>query len=752
MSRKVDNLILAGLGVCLAMLPAMAHAPWPAVAGIAAVVAVVVVVIGGTVLHRSPVFADWPVGRKAAAVRWMWAAAATDVAMVVVLQVVGVRWWPVWLLGVCVLVAVQSGVAVGLEFWWRLPARSRPDREEQSGPGSELVPDHERSLVRADREWGDLTDDEKHMTAALATANHDWLRVVGGRSLRDDDGHVFGARLTLRVPASEVAKRGAEKCAPSAQLGELLAIALSEQLGALLESRWVAVRKDRAAGQYTVTVTSEDTMARLYPYVETPGPVSVREPAHVGYGIDAAPVRIALEQHVRYIGQTRGGKTSLFHTLLALLTRCVGNPDIADDAVVWVGAGVKAYDMLAGWLEIYQDTGLRMPFGWVTSGVDDVAQMLVALMVAARYRQSVPMAQRRWPAIICLLDEVSFTLGDKGVTVVYQGRKYTASKMGSMVAKAVGSARCWLHYGTQRGVNDEIGEEGGTIAAQTSAAFAFRNGDWQDVARTMGDWKIDPPVHQGETWIRGAHGEDNLVLSKARYIQEIDPSKPRLHDGPTLADVSWSRRHCVGELDPGTEAAIAAAVPAYANRSRVVDAEFMAYLAEPGLARTGGPDAGPPPATPEDEPDWLDGDQGDPAPDEVAAEVAAAAGRDWAGMSEADRRGLAWAVGIAMRERGVTTAEEFLASMRGQPALAPATPVAPESSTRAERIVRIVTDRPGVTSREIIAALRADGDECQNTVAVYNLLKRLAAPDGPLRKDEKGRFEPVQMAAAGHAP
>lgn len=754
MPHKIHNLILAGLGVCLAMVPAMAHAPVLAVAGVAAVIAAAAVMVGARVLRRSMAFVDWTDAVRERAVGWMWVAAWSDVAMATALQVAGIRYWPVWLAGVCLLVAVQVGVAMGLEYLWRLPARSGPDEGEQTGPvpGGALVPDHTRTVVRSDRSWPELSRDEQHMTAALRTVQHEWLRVVGGGPLRDGDGRVFGARFVVRVPAAELAARGADKVTPSAQLAENLAIALSEQLGRPLESRWVSIRKDRAAGQWTITVASEDITARLYPYVEPAGPASVRQPACIGYGIDAGPVRLALEQHIRIIGQTRGGKTSLLHVLLAVTTLCAGNADIEDDAVLWLGGSVKMYDQLGGWLEVYQGSGLKMPFHWVAVGPDDVCQMLVALMVAARYRQSVPMGQRRWPAIICSLDEVSATLGDKGITVVYNGRKYTASKMAAMVAKAVGSARCWLHYGTQRGTNDEIGEEGGTIAAQTSAAFAFRNGDWADVSRVIGDWKIDPPVHQGETWVKGAYDADGPILSKNVYIQEVDPSKPVLHDGLTLADVSWSRRGRVAELDAGTDAAIAAAVPAYATRARVVDDAFMAYLSGVEPVRSAGPtgpDAGPMPGPVDQGADRWDGDLGDPAPNDVAAEVAHAAGQDLAAMTDADRRGFCLAVGIAMRERGVSTAAELVASLKGATTAPIVADAAPDTS-RAEKVLQIVTAHPDVTSREIITKLREAGDPCPSEVAVHNLLKRLCGPGGSLRKDERRRFRVVEPATAGH--
>lgn len=748
MPHKTHNLIMAGIGVCLGMLPAMGHAPVVAVAAVSALVAAVVVMIGGRVLRRSKAFASWTYRSKATAVRWMWLAAGSDVAMVTVLQAAGIRYWPLWLAGVCLLVAVQVGVALLVEFLWRLPDPAS-DRSAEVAPGSALVPDHTRAVVRTDRRYEELTAGEKHMTVALTTVRHDWLKVVDGGTLLDSDESPFGAWFDLCIDAGELEKRGPDKCTPSATLAESLAIALSRQLGIRLQSRWVTVRKRLDAGMYRVTVTEEDINARIYPYVEPVGPASVRQPALVGYGIDAEPVYLDLRQHIRYIGSTRGGKTSLLHCVLAHLTRCTGNLDWADNCVVWIGGAVKVYDMLGGWLEVYLNTGLPMPFHWVATGPDDVGQMLVALMVAARYRQSVPMRDRHWPTIVAIFDEVSFTLGDKGITVTYQGRRYTLSQMASMDVKAVGSADEWIQYATQRGTVDEIGDEGGTIAAQTSGAAAFRNGDWQDVNRVIGDWKIDPPIHQGEYWLRGAVDADGPVLVKGRYIQEVDPQRPRLHGGLTLGDVSWSRRDRIAELDTGTDAALRSAVPAYADRSRLVNDEFMAYLTgvEVEPDRSTGPAPSPPGPNPESA-DWLDGDLGDPAPDDVAVEVARAAGVDLAAMSDADRRGFALAVGISMRDKGVTTAAEFLGTFDRSPVAdeAPASASA-EASTRAKRIVQIVATRPGVTSREVIAELRASGDECRSEVSVHNALKRLA--DGPLRKDDARKFWIREHAAVG---
>ncbi len=419
-----------------------------------------------------------------------------------------------------------------------------------------------------------VQDPQVHrMRAVLSRVGYEHLRVLdwsplGGTQPGDT---AFGMNYTVQVPA------GKDGFPPGS--GKRLAVAFSEILGTSLKSDWVQVQESRTAGQWTVSVVLREVMADVVPFVDVLEWTSILTPAFIGRRLDMSPQHLVLAQHGEDIGKTRSGKSSLIHVKCAHLTR-------SRDAIVWVCGAEKVYDFVGGWVDCYEGTDHPLPFDWIANGQRDLVEMLIAGMNVARWRQRQRMVDRGagWPHIVIILDEASFALGSRtnNVRGVYQGQSVNAAEMAAMISKGAGSAGVWLLRATQRSTNDHSGDHGGDVTANVGYSAAFASKDWSEVGRLTNMFSLPMPRNKGEFWLDA--GEEP-VLVKAPYMQEVDPTKPRLHDGPTVADVAWSRRDFIRVLDSGS--AVAAGAP-YANRLTRMDSAMRAYLnGEPVVEGTG---------------------------------------------------------------------------------------------------------------------------------------------------------------------
>ena len=420
---------------------------------------------------------------------------------------------------------------------------------------------------RADTEEDEMLGPrEKVMRAALRQAGLGFARVLpGAEPLRSDAGWQFQARTQSKAALTKGERAGAQT-ELTQRHAEALAIALAEITGRNVESDWVRFRKERAAGTYTITVTNRDLMAEVIPYVDDPTATSIATPALVGVEIDGREHRECLKVHQRTTGSSTGGKSSLINLKLAHTTRSA-------DAVTWIGGVQKLYDLVGPWLEPYHNKGIKPPIDWVAHGQTDTLTMMASAMAVARWRQRQPMSMRKWRAIFLELDEFSFVAQSKQ-RILFQGEWVTASQLASMLLRGAASGDVHVDFASQRSTTDHFGDHGGDVIANIAVNFSFRSKDFAEVGRTTGDYHLPIPRHRGEYYLTS---EADPIHLKSPYIQTTDPSKPRLHDGATIADVSWARRHLVG---PGlTEAeGLVAAGAAYATRHQVVDDRMMTYL------------------------------------------------------------------------------------------------------------------------------------------------------------------------------
>lgn len=757
LAYKTFFLAVAGvLTVCLGMLAVVVHAPavWPI--GAAIVFGAFAIRAAQHVVHGAEYFQTWRQEIKRKAIGWIIVATIAHVLAVIVLELIGVRWSIAWITAVAALVVTEIGVAHGLELlWFRL--KPLPSKINSSAPGTDLElrpagaieSDQAGVVVSGPRIWSRLSHDEQIMKIVLEESGLDWVEMISYEPILDGD-RMFGAMFTVRVPVSRLISEGAEKAKIPASAAEPIAIALGAKLDVPLESRFVSIRKQPAAGVYVITVVTEDVMARLYVYRDPNERKSFKAPALCGYGIDTRPIHLRLDQHGQHIGKSRAGKSSLIHVLLGYMTLCAGNGDNRDCIVIVAGTE-KVYDLVGSWIEPYLGTDEPLPFGLIARGPEDTLSALIMLMTIARYRQSVPMHLRNWPSIVLILDEASFALRNKAVVGEWDGQEVTMSDVAGMIGQGAGSGDCFVHYATQRDTNDQLGDKGGDLSAQTGFTTLFRIKDNASVGRLMGDYLLPMPKNAGECWLDD--GDHDPQLNKAPYIQEVDPTKKRLHEGATLSDIAWARRRFPRELDAGSAQA---AGEFWANRYTRATPALMAYVSGSTLVSEAGPTmAGSYATTAQPGAPVTKPRREKLSPDTVIA-MARAAGvlseQEAAALSRSQRVGFAEAI-----QDQVGTIEEFARLLADRGNYVPTAPAneAPEDTapqdavpaghslaapapagTRRELITRIL-DEAGqpLTSAQIIEALRAANDAVPSLEAVYNELKRMVDRDKLMKSD-----------------
>jgi hypothetical protein len=678
-----------------------------------------------------------------------------------------------WAAALVALGAAEYGVARGLEYKTKITPKPRnaavptTTQSQFAAAGSgELVPTDPQQPIMA-------------MQRVLGLAGLGYIRVTGWEWI-GPTGEILGITFSVKLPPNAGKRSGGESPKLSMANAEAVAIAFGEVTDTEIGSSWVQITKQPTAGAYTITVTSSDTMQRLYPYQIDTRPVSIEDPALVGYGIDGLPHYERVNQHWLHTGGTRFGKTGLVQVLRTHTLR-------ARDAVLWVGGTEKLYDSVGPWVDPFIGTGKRPPIDWIAKGPQDTLNMITAAFILGRWRQSVPHHRRGgFKTVIVEIDEASFFLMMERLVIEYGGESLTPSRMVENIIKGVGSADVWIHLVSQRGTNDQFGESGGSITANLQVRTAFRTSDDDEIGRAFGDWKLPMPANKGEYYIQGT--DDDVRRLRAPYIQETDPKKPRLHNGANLNDVALSLADMWQGLDRESAWALG---EMYANRPQTAE-DLFRYLTgmdpdlEFGPSVTGsvvrGSDSAEPDSSPVPEPrpasipSSLNSAAAEPVPtaellrpsEQVAHERAAALIDRLldAGDTDALTR-LAACESLADLDRfeaeltGVTVslppaapvarvdipilepvlaesvaASSAAASMAGRVApVMPRVTLVEDRPSRTDRIAQIVDDAgpAGIARAEVIAALIEDGDEAtapsfeqQVTNALRQLVQRQA--------------------------
>jgi hypothetical protein len=481
--------------------------------------------------------------------------------------------WLTWSFALAIVAALEYAVARLNEYMLTQIVPAQAAREQQ------------RQLVAAAAAAPPEADPVTRFRKGLTRVGRDYLEVLDHREITGGhDGRRVGWRFTVQIPAQVLAaERGKKDSAKSKLDGgdiEPMAIAMGPSFGIQLHTNWLTITKQPQAGVYAVTITTEDVLAQVIPFVDTPEQTSISERYIDGYDVDASPHFARADQHGADSGLSRMGKSSRINAKIAHVTRC-------RDATLWVCGVVKLYDGLAGWLEPYMQHGkipgrereFKHPFGWIAAGAHDALVMLVTAFAIARWRQDQPMSARKdFITIIVQIDEAAYALPLGHVRFEYEGVDYTLSLIVKDLLFGAGSADVYAHLASQRMTDPNLGKYTTDINSNLSWRTIFRTGDQGEIGRTTGDWGLPNPEHKGEFWSQPGPG-DPIIKLKAPYMQEIDPKKPHLHDGPTISDVAWARRHFHVELDEGS-AAVARKVAGalWTQRHEYADDALHAYM------------------------------------------------------------------------------------------------------------------------------------------------------------------------------
>jgi hypothetical protein len=550
------------------------------IAGLATALLAAAAAFGARLLVRiSPMFARLSSASKARVVGWL-VAAVTVYAGWSTLAVTVPDLWPVWALILPALGGSTWVLARTHEYLLRYAPPAAP-----SPAAAALTAGAHAPLALTAGDLNGPRDGEPHLAWLLRLAVHkaglEWLRISNPQMVGPAD-RPFGARVEAWAPI-ELRRivNGKVKTETAPQLDDhharRIALALRDITRRDIAPDWVSISEDPGrVGVYTIQANTEDVMKRIRPYrervdelVDAAGrPIWRRlaEPSYALWGMDGMPIGVDVARHAWILGASTGGKSAYIHREWADVTRC-------EDALIWVAGTRKLYDLVGQWLEPYLGTDVRPPLDWVRADAEGVLQMLIAVMEVARWRQDQPFSARHnFKKIMVYIDEASFALNTKN-KVRYDGAEVTAGDMYAECTKAVASANIFLVAATQRGVHHQFGDAGGDASANIGREIVLMSGDEQEAGRVTGNYKLPPLRHRGECYAR--LGDGDPVRAKIEYVQTCDPSKPVLHDGPKVDEISWNRRYHQRELDAGSAQA---AGPVYAGRHQYVTDDYLADL------------------------------------------------------------------------------------------------------------------------------------------------------------------------------
>ncbi|MER6757602.1 hypothetical protein ABT235_25850 [Micromonospora echinofusca] len=691
------------------------------IAGLATALLAAAAAFGARLLVRiSPMFARLGEPAKARVVGWL-VAAVTVYAAWSTLAVSVPEMWPVWALVLPALGGITWVMARAHEYLLRYaPPPAAPTQ-------AALTATAQAHLAVTAEDLSGPREGEPHLAwllrLAVRRAGLEWLRVSNPQMVGPADAP-FGAKLEAWAPIElRRVVNGKVRVEQAPRLDDhdarRIALALRDITRRDIAPDWVSISEDsNRVGVYTIQANTEDVMKRIRPYTEridelvdaAGRPIWRRlaDPSYALWGMDGMPIGVDVARHAWILGASTGGKSAFIHREWADVTRC-------EDALIWVAGTRKLYDLVGQWLEPYLGTDVRPPLDWVRADAEGVLQMLIAVMEIARWRQDQPFSARHnFKKIIVYIDEGSFALNTKN-KVRYDGADVTAGDMYAECTKAVASAGIYLVVATQRGVHHAFGDNGGDASANIGREIVLMSGDEQEAGRVTGNYKLPPLRHRGECYAR--LGDGDPVRAKIEYVQTCDPSKPVLHDGPKVDEISWNRRFHQRELDAGSAQA---AGPIYAGRHQLVTDDYLADLRS-ARARSKKPQASEP---------ERDGEQA------MASAVSSI-------FSKLGGRPLAPAAPAP------ATSE------------APAEPVEPTPlagyRTRADRVeaaVRLIwrTKSQPATREDILAALAEAGDDSATPQLVSNALTqlgqqgRLVRPTNPDGRVVTGQYLPPEAA------
>lgn len=419
-------------------------------------------------------------------------------------------------------------------------------------------------------------NDQPHLQTAdqvfqRILARGGWPHVLVARISPLPDGHkgaTFECRALSAQAASELAGKEISKV-EALGLGqeERLALAAEEELGIDLETRWVRIQGTSRPGRVRVTVATEDIYAKPLPYPLNNEMLPRGSQIQIGTQVHGDPVMLNPYQHIVICGPTQSGKTSLVNVVIAELLRLPGRVQLC--------GAEKVYDIAGQWLDPHLGTDNDLPLDWVVEGQADSLKMLAGAMHEARWRQNLEHHDRTGiDPLWVVVEEAPRVLNDKTMTVTVEGMEYFASELVAHNTRTTTSSEVYFILLAQEFDNAMFGDAAASIKANSNCVILMRSRSGDERSRAFGrGGAAQPDLHNsGEFYIQDA---SDPFSGKSHYIQEMDPRKPRLHDGPTLNEVSVARAALVGARSQGRTAPPSID---YAERPRRMTAEYRHYL------------------------------------------------------------------------------------------------------------------------------------------------------------------------------
>ncbi|MEV8439206.1 hypothetical protein AB0425_17665 [Actinosynnema sp. NPDC051121] len=559
--------------------------------------------------------------------------------------------------------------------------------------------------------------------ALLAGIGRAHYRVVHAEELPGQIGATWQVRRQSQLAVAAEALREARRQAllagqdpntvPPPKIEELaaltrkdadnLGLAYQELTGEPVLRDGVDITPGEQVGEVTITVTLREIGTRAIPYEALDD--DPRDPNKLVLGGDRRghPVPINPRQHIKIIGATGSGKSAIETVLIA--------EGIVRGHVDLCGAE-KVFDLAEDLVDNLGD--VDMPIR-VVDGIEDTLRMIAAKLDLARYRLSLPKAQRvglrpNW----LVITETSKVLLDRSRTVHWNNRDWYADELIGHFGRSTLSAQIYLVLSSQDGLVDLWGNQAGSIHNNTGVTILVRSRNADERRRMLGDEYYGlPNLRQpGEAYIA-----DNAppVYAKALYPQETGADKPVLHDGPTVADIGRIRARQAREF---TSEELAAQGDWYRSLPRRMTDEYRDYLR--GLRPRPGSTA----------------DQAQPA--DPAAQL----------LAEADAAVASWLPAAleapALAQQVVDAAGPELMTFVSQVV---------ERPPLRTRIVELVETAGRLGRKEVLAALLAEGYDTSQQ-SVDNALSALARKNGPLKRDRltAGVYLPAHASLTSPAP
>lgn len=348
---------------------------------------------------------------------------------------------------------------------------------------------------------------------------------------------------------------------------DAIARAVEDAYDVVMKKSWVQINELDDAGRVRVTVTTQDVLALVHPYVLVNEPLPHGSRIDIGPQVHGEPITVHPLGHGAIIGNTGSGKTAFSAAFCAEVMRLPGRKTV-------IGIE-KVYDWVGQLLDPLLGTDLPLPVEAFV-GMADCLMLLTEIMNEVRWRQSLPHKDRQnlLPWFVWIEEAPAF-LARRDTRVTFDGREWVASDLLAYIMRLARSAGIFIILMAQAWDNAMFGDHAASIKDNMNYIVILRSKDGDERSRAFGKGSAALPdlYNPGEFYVRGDFAP---IRGKGRYIQEEDSRLAVLHDGPRMSEVALARAELATRLPEGRWAT---PTPWYeANRPRRMTPDYQLYL------------------------------------------------------------------------------------------------------------------------------------------------------------------------------